>query len=391
MSLRYIAGFLSAFYNPLKVPDAPTGVSATGGDESADVSFTAPADVGGSAITAYYAVSNPGQITGTASASPVTVSGLSNGTSYTFTVWATNSYGPSPYSAASGSVTPALPQRGLIAGGLSTSNVIEYIEIQTLGNATDFGDLTVATYEASSVSNATRGIFAGGTSSSNVISYVTIASPSDSTDFGDLYTGNTRQMSQGSINNTTRGIFAGGYTTTTITAIQYLSFATTGNTTNFGTLNTNGYWNASFSSSTRGVIGGLGNYQYITIATTGNSTTFGSLATVSDGASGASNSTRGLVAQGYNGSFLSRIEYVTIASTGNGTYFGDCSTSSRGSSSMSNSTRVVINVGSGGYPYASNIMEYVTIATTGNTTDFGDLTVSLGERTACSSSNGGTQ
>lgn len=396
MPLRPPAGYIRPGYDPLKVPDAPTGASATGGDASASVSFTPPSNTGGSAVSAYYAVSNPGQITGTAASSPVSVTGLTNGTAYTFTVWALNTYGPSPYSAASGSVTPALPQRGLIAGGLSTSNVIEYIEISTLGNATDFGDLTVATYEASSVSNATRGIFAGGTSTSNVISYVTIASPSNATDFGDLVSGDTRQMSQGSINNTTRGIFAGGYTSTTISTIQYLTFATLGNTTNFGTLNGGiGYWPAGCSSSTRGLIAGttgVATIEYITIASTGNSTNFGNLTEGRDGASGCSNATRGLFAQGYTDSiFTNTIDYVTIASTGNATNFGDCSTGSRGSSSMSNATRAVINVGSSGYPYASNIMEYVTIATTGNTTDFGDLTVSLGERTACSAANGGTQ
>jgi hypothetical protein len=73
------------------------------------VTFTAPSNVGGSAITNYYAVSNPGQITASSVTSPVTVTGLTNGTSYTFTVWALNSFGPSAYSAASGSVTPSFP------------------------------------------------------------------------------------------------------------------------------------------------------------------------------------------------------------------------------------------------------------------------------------------
>ena len=106
MSLRPPAGFIRPGYDPLKNPNAPTIGTATGGDASASVSFTPPANVGGSAITAYYAVSNPDQITGTGASSPVSVTGLTNGTAYTFTVWAENTYGPSPYSAASGSVTP---------------------------------------------------------------------------------------------------------------------------------------------------------------------------------------------------------------------------------------------------------------------------------------------
>jgi hypothetical protein len=400
MPIKYRnAGFISATYQPLQVANAPTIGTATGGDTQASVTFTAPSNVGGSAITAYYAVSNPGQITASAASSPITVTGLTNGTAYTFTVWALNSYGPSPYSGASGSVTPALPQRGLIAGGLSpSSNVIEYIEIPTLSNSTDFGDLTLTVYDASSMSNATRAVFAGGASSNNVMGYVTIASVGNATDFGDL-TGNRRQMSQGSVNSTTRGIVAGGWDGSAVSAqIQYITIATTGNATNFGDLtngSTHGYWPGSFSSSTRGIFGGGGGdatIDYVTIASTGNATNFGNLTVGRDGLSGCSNATRGLFAQGYDGAtFLNTIDYVTIASTGNATDFGDCSTASRGSSSMSNATRAVINAGASSYPYSSNIMEYVTIASTGNTTDFGDLTVSLGERTACSAANGGTQ
>lgn len=106
MSMRYPAGFIRPGYDPLKNPDAPTGVSASGGNESASVSFTPPSNVGGSAVSAYYAVSNPGGITASGASSPVSVTGLTTGTAYTFTVWALNTYGPGPFSAASNSVTP---------------------------------------------------------------------------------------------------------------------------------------------------------------------------------------------------------------------------------------------------------------------------------------------
>jgi hypothetical protein len=118
MSMRYPAGFISAFYNPLKNPDAPTIGTATYGNASASVTFTAPANVGGSAITSFTAVSTPSGITGTGASSPITVSGLTNGTAYTFTVFATNSYGPSVFSAASNSVTPSsVPPIGSAYGG----------------------------------------------------------------------------------------------------------------------------------------------------------------------------------------------------------------------------------------------------------------------------------
>jgi hypothetical protein len=90
------------------VPGAPTIGTATAGNAQAAVSFTAPAVTGGPAITSYTATSSPGGITGSAASSPITVSGLTNGTAYTFTVTATNSVGTGTASAASNSVTPTL-------------------------------------------------------------------------------------------------------------------------------------------------------------------------------------------------------------------------------------------------------------------------------------------
>lgn len=88
------------------VPGAPTIVTATAGDKQATVSFTAPAFTGGVAITGYTVTSNPGGFTATGASSPITVTGPTNGTAYTFTVTATNSAGTGPVSAVSNSVTP---------------------------------------------------------------------------------------------------------------------------------------------------------------------------------------------------------------------------------------------------------------------------------------------
>ncbi len=78
------------------VPGAPTGVSAaTTGSGIATVTFTPPVTNGGSPITGYVATSSPGGITATAGASPITVTGLTDGTSYTFTVKAVNAIGNS--------------------------------------------------------------------------------------------------------------------------------------------------------------------------------------------------------------------------------------------------------------------------------------------------------
>ena len=92
------------------VPDAPTIGSATAGNNQADVAFIAPASNGGATITGYTVTSNPGGFTGTGAGSPITVAGLTNGVSYTFTVTATNPAGTGAASGASNAITPASPQ-----------------------------------------------------------------------------------------------------------------------------------------------------------------------------------------------------------------------------------------------------------------------------------------
>jgi len=88
-------------------PGAPTITSIVGFTGAGLVSFNAPASNGGAAITAYTVTCNPGGITATDVASPVTVMGLTNGTSYTCSVTATNSAGTGPASATV-TFTPAL-------------------------------------------------------------------------------------------------------------------------------------------------------------------------------------------------------------------------------------------------------------------------------------------
>lgn len=93
----------------LTAPGAPTIGTATGGNTQATVTFTPPANNGGSPITGYTVTSSPGGKTATGAASPLTVTGLTNLTSYTFTVTATNAVGTSGASAPSNPVTPFAP------------------------------------------------------------------------------------------------------------------------------------------------------------------------------------------------------------------------------------------------------------------------------------------
>lgn len=92
-----------------KKPSTPVIGTATAGSGSATVAYTASTYAGKTGTAVYTATSSPGGFTGTG-ASPITVSGLNNGTAYTFTVRASTSYGvSSDSSAASNSVTPSVP------------------------------------------------------------------------------------------------------------------------------------------------------------------------------------------------------------------------------------------------------------------------------------------
>lgn len=97
---------------PKTVPGAPTNVTAIAGNGQATISFTAPVDNGGSAITGYTVTSNPGNITAAGTGNLITLTGLTNKTTYTFTVAAMNVAGTGAASAASNAVVPnnlALP------------------------------------------------------------------------------------------------------------------------------------------------------------------------------------------------------------------------------------------------------------------------------------------
>ena len=98
---------------PVTVPGAPTGLSGVSGNTQAVISFAAPTSNGGATITSYTITATPvsggSAVTASGSTTPITVTGLTNGTSYTFSATATNSVGTSSSSSASSAVTPILP------------------------------------------------------------------------------------------------------------------------------------------------------------------------------------------------------------------------------------------------------------------------------------------
>jgi hypothetical protein len=90
-------------------PSAPGSVTATAGDASASVTWTAPTAPGSYPVSTYQVTSSPGGQTCLTSALTCTVTGLTNGTTYTFTVKALSGAGWGESSTPSNAVTPTAP------------------------------------------------------------------------------------------------------------------------------------------------------------------------------------------------------------------------------------------------------------------------------------------
>jgi len=148
----------------------------------------------------------------------------------------------------------ASPTRAIQAGGGTPSsvNTIDYYIISTRGNAADFGDTVggFASHGHGSGGNAVRGVMMGGASypslnpnqnNYNVIQYVTMSTLGNALDFGDLTVQNRGQSC--GLSNSLRVACAGGATdgsaNTVTNAIEYVQIMTTGNTTDFGDMTAN--------------------------------------------------------------------------------------------------------------------------------------------------------
>ncbi len=100
---------------PPTAPDPPFNVTATAGHGSATVLWSRPLSDGRSPLTGYTVTASPGGFSVATAPSVTTalISPLTNGTTYTFTVTATNAYGTSAPSAPSPAVTPGAPSAPL--------------------------------------------------------------------------------------------------------------------------------------------------------------------------------------------------------------------------------------------------------------------------------------
>ena len=372
--------------------------------------------------------------------------------------------------------------RAICAGGVSpVINTIDFASIAQMGNFTDFGDLTVARNAVTGISSPVRGVFAGGTDGTspspafkNDIDYITINSTGNATDFGDL-SGTSGYMSATN-DSSGKGFFIGGQQTPSATkgdlTTDVITIATTGNASNFGELTqqtksaasacqgTTGFTMGGYSGpATTNVIqrfvmpslgnmsdfgdlnrsaydqkGGCGSHDGIdwgstavqrpsvtympgsgralmsggqtapadalvstvemcTISTAGNLSNFGDLASIASNMPGnAASVTRSIVYSGYSPAspyYNNTIQATTFSSLGKYFDFGDPSQQRYGISlgNMGSPTRGVFMGGyAPGSPYFVNIIDYVTIATIGNGTDFGDLATATNNVATCGSS-----
>jgi len=293
--------------------------------------------------------------------------------------------------------------RGVWSGGRVNpsggySDVMDYITIETLGDAQDFGDLAAArAYIAGGCASGTKGILYGGANGPmvNTIDKFVFASTGSRSDFDE--TVGSDAGNAGAVSDGTRGVFGGIASPNWTTRIDYITIESDGSAADFGDTLVSCYEMAGCSSKVRGLFGApyrspgayVNAIEYITIPSTGNSLDFGDLTAARRIASSLSNSTRGVWSGGLNPG-TNVIDFVNIASTGNALDFGDLSANRFGNNGgASNATRGVWGGGYSGSGDRTALMESIQIMSTGNAASFGDLTVIRGYVAACSNGHGG--
>ena len=289
--------------------------------------------------------------------------------------------------------------RGVFSGGGVASpnpatNVMDFINIDTTGDAIDFGDLSAARQSLGATSDRTRGIVVGGylaPANKDIIEFFTFASTGSRADFEDLTF--ARRYPTGSSNGT-RGLISGGYTSDYVEEMEYVTIQEADEAVDFGNLITAATDRVAVCSPTKSVIAGgqdgsgrITSIEYVMTSTLGNGASFGDLTAARRGCGGSCNSIRGVWMGGDNPADTNTIDYIEFASLGNAFDFGDLSTSKgRSQGHVSSPTR---GIAAGGFPNANNI-QYIQLMSKGDSIDFGDLTrTSSDENAGASNGHGG--
>ena len=227
--------------------------------------------------------------------------------------------------------------RGLFSSGTPTTNM-DYITIASEGDGITFGTCN-QTGGAGSLASSTRALFGGGYSNTvNAIQYVEIMTLGNSVDFGDLRSRTTFEYIAAA-SSTTRGFFMGSSNagTTQSADVDVVTIASKGNSVKFATLTQARGQSASFANSTRAVqaCGNIGpsasdtdTIDFISMSSGGNAIDFGDAQnSVSQLKTGAASQTRGCFAGGTtDGSdTVNTISFIQFSTTGNAQDFGDLS------------------------------------------------------------------
>ena len=248
--------------------------------------------------------------------------------------------------------------RGLFAGGdpgPSKSDVIDYITIASEGDAIDFGNLSDSGRCPAGASSSTRGLFLG-EDATNAITFVEISTLGNSADFGDLSAPGAPGSKGTATSSPTRYIHYSG-SNAPAERIDFGSIASKGNSIRFGDHVAGGpnhqalRQNRACSNNTRAVFGGgyidvspygtaMSIMATITMASEGNAIAFGDLTIARYGPNATSNQVRGVFAGGGGGNpypYYNTIDYITFSSSGGAFDFGDLISGGRVGNAVSDS------------------------------------------------------
>ena len=248
--------------------------------------------------------------------------------------------------------------RGLFGGGdpgPSKSDVIDYITIASEGDAIDFGNLADSGRCPAGASSSTRGLFLG-EDATNAITFVEISTLGNSADFGDLSAPGAPGSKGTATSSPTRYIHYSG-SNAPAERIDFGNIASKGNSIRFGDHVLGGpshqalRQNRACSNNTRAVFGGgyidispygtaMSLMATITMASEGNAIAFGDLTIARYGPNATSNQVRGVFAGGGGGNpypFYNTIDYITFSSSGGAFDFGDLISGGRVGNALSDS------------------------------------------------------
>lgn len=320
-------------------------------------------------------------ITATSGSSVVLTTGADSGSHVAITKWSLAGGGSGGASFTWGG------ERGFMLGGYVSSTEQTngvYWSIPTSTSSTTFGNLSHKCVTSGCVSGgsgaytlvgAYRYLSGGSWAYYNNIDRVSLPGTPSVSDFGDF---TAHICFNGAwCGNGTRALHGGGQNTSgTHNVIEYFTFATPGNGTDFGDMQYSAaYKNAGVSGSTYALVmgrSGYNNIQYMTVDTTGNAADWGDLHTTEQVGGTCSNATTALCAFQNT---VTRIDYLTMASQGNASDFGDLTMlRDAGMTACTDGTDAHFFGGRTVSPYVDTPqVDKVTIATPGNASDFGDL------------------